>query len=681
MERAYNLILTVCKTLVKHSHSTLQTLNTPQKRVAFLIEKLASLRIEVTTEERKQFTIFWIQLLLTAPTTDAKLKKNLLIYALRNNISILDMQAYFNELQKNPLPFTDIIAKDFFLPLVNTETKSNEKTISYNENWEIASIVAYNQELYTANFPILSLFKELDENLDFHFRVFIAFCRSEIEINNNICDVSAEISQLFQMPTPLLTRLLTNSNLTEGASFEKWFGMIHYDSGRQSEKNESLMDFEYETPVETTPKKAKYEFSFQNEYLPHLEQFFLSFNSAINKILKKFQLQYQEWEFIYQEAMYEKLTTMVSRWLKYAFLLFAIIEDKTHYSQFEETYGLVLFFLEYYKHFSWYTNSTVYKHPWIQRKVGLLSFYTPFWLEVLSKQLQQAQCNNQALNEIMSLVKNELYFEIFSYETDKNYNALINPLKSLDGGSMLVYKFLLKKITYLMDFQFGETLLPKSIEDIKKLYLSTKLSYNFIIDNHWEPKTVLRCKDKHIQYHSGKEETITKSSGWFWNKLFWGEQELQETTLKPKHNQELALLEEIFKYFPLKYCKEEQQKSPYYFLRNYKNPLFSLYQFHRFHTQSYYQLLKIQQEITKIKGVMKVLYWVLLKNIVTIGEGFELPYGLEKNNENRKELFAFNQNLPNIQIQLQSLVANDLPLDNFPSTIKKHWNYTLTYDI
>jgi hypothetical protein len=70
--------------------------------------------------------------------------------------------------------------------------------------------------------------------------------------------------------------------------------MIHYDSGRQSEKNESLMDFEYETTVETTPKKAKYEFTFQNEYLPHLEQFFLSFNSAINKILKKFQLQYQE---------------------------------------------------------------------------------------------------------------------------------------------------------------------------------------------------------------------------------------------------------------------------------------------------------------------------------------------------------------------------------------------------
>jgi hypothetical protein len=61
----------------------------------------------------------------------------------------------------------------------------------------------------------------LDENLDFHFKTFIAFCRSEIEINNNICDVSAEISQLFQMPTPLLTRLLTNSNLTEGASFEK----------------------------------------------------------------------------------------------------------------------------------------------------------------------------------------------------------------------------------------------------------------------------------------------------------------------------------------------------------------------------------------------------------------------------------------------------------------------------
>jgi hypothetical protein len=44
------------------------------------------------------------------------------------------MQAYFNELQKNPLPFTDIIAKDFFLPLVNTETKSNEKNISFNEN-------------------------------------------------------------------------------------------------------------------------------------------------------------------------------------------------------------------------------------------------------------------------------------------------------------------------------------------------------------------------------------------------------------------------------------------------------------------------------------------------------------------------------------------------------------------
>ena len=686
MEREYNLVLTVCKTLVKHSQSTLQTLNSPQKRVAFLIEKLASLRIEVSNEERKQFSIFWIQLILTAPTIDAKIKKNLMLYALRNGISLLDMQNFFNELQKNPIPFPDIIAKDFFFPLINTNTKKNEKTITFNGQGEIETITAYNQELYKANFPIIEIFKSLDEQLPYHYRVFIAFCKHEIEITNNLCDIPSSVSQLFQMPTPLLTRLLTNSNLVEGASFEKWFGMIHYDSWRQSDKSESFIEFEYETPVDTIPKKPKYEFNFQNEYLPNLEQFFLSFNSAINKILKKFQQQYQEWEFIYQEAMYEKLTTMVSRWLKYAFLLFHKIDDETHYEFFSETYELVLFFLEYYKHFSGYTISTVYKHPSIKRKIGLLSFYTPFSSKVLIKKLKQAQCDEKTLNDIHSFIKNELYFEIFNYENEKDFYALINPLKSLDWGSMLAYKFLIKKITYLMDFQFWETLLPQSIKEIKNLYLSQKLSYSFIIDNHWEAKTILRCKDKEIKYHVWlKPITQEKTSGSFWEKLLWKEQKeikQQNIQIVENHsNQETKLLEKVFSYFPLKYCKEEQQKSPYYFLRNYKNPLYSLYQFHKFHTQSYYQLLKIQQAITNIKWSIKLLYGVTLKNISTLWEGFELPYSLEKNNENRKLLTTFNQNLPKVEIQLQSLVTCDIPLDNFPTTIKKHWNYTLIYEI
>lgn len=691
MNKEKQLVLTVCKTLIKHSKDILSTLNSPAKRVAFLIEKLSSLKIEITSEERKQFQIFGIQILLTTPTVDAKLKKNLFIYALRNKISILDMQHYFNELQKTPLSFAEIIAKDFFLPLINqtiNNQQSNEMKIFFDEEKNPEEIRAYNQTLLKANKQVLPFWKQFTLFNSLSFKAFVAFSRGEVVIEENRCIIPTSIAHLFQMPTPLLTRLLTNSNLDEGASFEKGFEMIHYDSWKQSWKNESVVDFEYETPVETIPQKPKYEFKFQSEYLVHLHQFFLSFDSALNKILIKFQAQYQEGDFLYQEAMYNKITTMVSRWFKYAFLLFHILEEEDKVLHFENTYKQILFFLEYYKHFSWITPSTHYKHPSIARKIGLIAFYTPFSLEVLGKHLIQAKSSQKVYDTINTWLKNELYFEIFSYEEDKTtFNALINPIKSLDGGSMIVYKFLLKKIKYLLDFKFGSINTPESIAQIKELYLSNNLSFHFVIDNKGQSKSILRCQDKSQptfvqQSYQANSQTIW---GGFFSKLFWKSSSQKDsntdnttsTLLETNQNSEHVFLKEVFAYFPLQYCKEEQLPSPYHFLKNYKNPLYSLNQFYTFNTQSYYQLLKIQQAITEIRGVLKILYNISLKNIGVQGKGFEFHSYFDELSGDMKKLLAFNQQLPQVVITLQSLVAQYIPLIGFPEAIKKQGNYTL----
>lgn len=757
----------VCEMIIKQNWEAILPLSSHRDRVSFLLKKLSSLNIEITSEERKQFIMFNLQLVLSWNGLEAKLKKVFYIFGLKNKISILDIQEYIEYLYTlYPTSFQEIIEQQFFYPLLaKAFHEENDQQIIYSE---------INKDLPKSLIFQWSTLYELDENLfmvinkelqsksfqnsnisnDFLLLFYFAKQHSLItdlivmknELQKQRFKIDVKITKLFNIIPMHLNRLFMYASLQDSSSYEKWFSAVHYESFKlnTNQKDNSWLDFDYwETKEEKqlddtfnellweqksswnktqkednndTIYESYYYFDFFQKDLIHLESFFLKFNYSLHKLLVKFETQIKNWDvFIYEEKIYQQIITMVSRWIKYALLLLhATKKDIYDFEEVNMTYNLLLFFLEYHKIYSCEQGTTFYNNPQMERKLGLLSFHTPITQDLLFETLLKTSIRKEDLISLDKLFQTELFFEIYGYNNNNDgISLLIDPLKQSQWWALLAFKFLLKKIELLQPFKYWEnnkqiTTVKNIVENnekTKSFYFSNDFNYYFSYTPNAKVKSIIHIKNRpdfswYLQkWHEERldiENNVSmgknKDSGieqQLENKkhhqsLFWkianifnkkeNQEEyktIQEDKYEIKANEinpiewNKVLLKNIFQHYPKKYAKYIVMQSPYMFLKNYKNPLWVLDDLFNFQTQSFYQILKINQTLNSLQAFYWIVFNTKLKNFVIKNKWFNYPFPADKTSANKHYLQKFNNQLPLITIGFQSWIWTLLPLMPF----------------
>lgn len=639
LKKVERFILEVCYKFIQTYQKNLNILNSPQEKVLFLLEKMWNIQVEVSNEMKTQFNLFNLTMILRWNSFEANFKKYIYVFGLKNKIPFINTLEYFNYLQKNnPLSFKDIIANNFLLSLIN-KLFSSQKIVE--KSWDKFDRIVIQQQL------VLHRNKVLDDN--FHIQEnenwFYTFYKLVVSESVNYVQVTPEtkkviikweVARLFWLTPNGLYNIFLFNSLIPSSSFEKQFTSVFYNDGIK--KEELNIDFnyeEYQRKEEIITKKTAEKF-FSFNYPVSVEKefklFFWKLSWAILPLLRRFKEQYiTKWLFQYEETPYQEILTLVSRWIKFSLLYFS--KEFNGNDDYEELFSLILFFLEYHKlHWKFPTKST---------KIGFISFHTPYTEELFLRTLDKTQTPQQNKIAFRNYLRNEHQFDLFWYE-EITGNVLVNPIKEIEWITLSTFKWFLKKINHLQTIPY----MPKTVDEAKELYFSDNYQYFLTYWLNEEIKTTLRIKNKDFQNTLPQPQEKKWILNIFSSKKQW---EIPVSTIWESLNL-------IKPYYPLKNCSKEILNTPYSFLKNYQNPVFPLLWFSEFKTQSFYQVLVLNQKISQLKSYFLIMYWVILRNFSILSSWYTIDY------HNMNELITFNKGIEKQEIAFQTVVSDELSI-------------------
>ena len=652
MSKEQKLIEQLCWAIFEKNKDSVLKLKTNKEKIDYLIERLVSIPLEISSDEKYQFTIFDMRIILSWNTVDTKLKRLFMVYWLRNWISLAHFQEFYNKLfAKFPISFKDTIGQYFILPrfwtVQNIEKQYTDNWLLKSINFQWNSIFNLKEEFY------ITLKKYLSENKNsLSFSLFNSFILQtswieNMEENKTRFLLNTELATLLNIPTPEVWRIFMYAWLEDGSSYERNFSAIHLDT----DKNVFYLDY-------------------NSDSIDELEYFFWVLSKSTHRILDKFIQQIKTGDvFIYPEKNFQKVLSLISKWLK--FLCLSIYFDKIE----EENLNLIinlyektLFFIEYVKLYYGIWWVSLYTTQNQELKVGLLSFYTEITKENIFETLLKTSIPKETLIKLDNLLNQEMFLELYSYTEKTRKPIIINTMKPIEWWSLSIFKFLIKKIELLQPFKVKwYSSLPKENEDIKNLYFSANFQYFYTYSEDWLLKNVIHLKNRETPGSTIVENKNTNNSSWadkmpnLLNKFLWIFKSQQWELGKSEQNSFENILQEVFKFYPKKFQKREIMKSPYSYLTNYVTPFIPLDNYFSFRTQSFYQILLVNKAISLIKSYLGYIYGMKPRYIVPKSDCFEYSNNLLEHDKNFEDLIKFNNQLNQLNIITQYVWVEEIP--------------------